>query len=176
MKILILVLLLNPSIALSKEAFEIERDLFLETHNTEREAVGTPALFWDMDLKRMAKKWALYLAGRKDLCAEGKMHLVHSEGKGDIGENIAASWGREHTVDKPVQWWIKEKDWYDPSKNKCNAPQGRSCGHYTQVIARRTERLGCAKASCPGEKKITYYVCNYAPHGNMRGIHPIKGK
>jgi pathogenesis-related protein 1 len=176
MKILLIALLLNSSIAIGKEAFEVERDLWLETHNKAREEVGNGPLIWNMDLKRMAKKWALHLAGRKHLCDEKKLQLHHSPQRGDIGENIAASWGRKHPVSAPVEWWIKEKQWYDPKTNKCNPPAGKSCGHYTQVIAWRSTTVGCAKASCPGSDNITYYVCNYKKHGNMAGVHPIKGK
>lgn len=182
MKNFIIFLAMTPAMlaAEKKYPFEIERDLWLKAHNEVRDEVGTQPLIWDMKLKRMAKKWALKLV---DECKKNpnKIKLTHSPNRGDIGENLAATWGLKHPVSIAVENWAKEKKWYDPEKNECNPRDSsgkpmdnRSCGHYTQVVAWRSLRLGCAKATCPGKQNITYYVCNYEPHGNMRGVHPIK--
>lgn len=168
MKVLIVAYLFVSSIAVAKEPFEVERDLWLKAHNDERELAGTKPLIWDMDLKRKAKKWALHLTKE---CKK----LKHSPNGKDVGENLAGSSGRKHLVSMPVSWWIKEKSWYVAEDNSCHAPSGKSCLHYTQVVSRRSERLGCAKAVCEGPGNKTFYVCNYAPHGNLRGVHPLKG-
>lgn len=156
MKIIILAFLFYSNIAIASE-----KHLWLEAHNVERKSVGVNDLIWSSELEAIAKKWAMILT--KDC---NKIILRHQQNIGDIGENIAGSSGREHPVSLPVQWWIKEKQWYSYAKNECNAPANKSCLHYRQVVSKRSKELGCAKVNrCPGNKTI--YVCNYRPHGNM---------
>jgi pathogenesis-related protein 1 len=62
-----------------------------------------------------------------------------------------------------------------------NASNGCSgvCGHYTQIVWRSSQRLGCGVAVCTTgspwgspSPSWTYVVCNYDPPGNYVGQRP----
>ena len=137
---------------------------FLKGHNKARRAVKVQPLVWNKGLAEVAENWARKLAQKCD-------GLVHS--KNPYGENIAAAWGGAPRSGVDVSnMWIKEKQWYNYRTNSCQT--GKVCGHYTQVVWKRSTEVGCGKASCTmdsGAKK-TYWVCNYNPPGNYRGQRP----
>ncbi len=59
------------------------------------------------------------------------------------------------------------------SSNSCAA--GKQCGHYTQLVWRDTERVGCGVANCnnvDGFGAGNLWVCNYDPPGNYVGERP----
>src|SRR5690349_23502691 len=94
-----------------------------------------PALTWSSGAAAVAQAWA-------DGCS-----YQHNAGRGDRGENIAASappghWGISNVVDA----WASEASHYDYSSNSCAA--GEQCGHYTQIVWRGTLRAGCAHRVC----------------------------
>lgn len=178
MKTIILALILgSSSIAVGND-----QELWLEAHNTERALYGVEPLVWSPQLKMAATRWANKLAKE---CGP----LQHSPERKDTGENIAGSAGQEYSVSLPAQWWIAEKKWYDYKTNTCDprSSDGRplehkSCLHWRQIVSARSQTIGCAKRSCLytetkkdllGEKRAlrtytkTYYVCQYAPHGNV---------
>jgi pathogenesis-related protein 1 len=45
------------------------------------------------------------------------------------------------------------------------------CGHYTQVVWRKSTDLGCGFATCSGGGGFVndIWICNYAPAGNSIG-------
>ena len=51
-----------------------------------------------------------------------------------------------------------------------DAMNASGCGHYTQVIWRNTQRVGCGVAVCPNGAEI--WTCNYDPPGNYLGQNP----
>ena len=66
-----------------------------------------------------------------------------------------------------VASWAAEADDYDRERDRCR--RGRVCGHYTQLVWKRTERIGCAAHRC-GRLEYPYtLVCNYGPGGNTGG-------
>lgn len=134
---------------------------YLDAHNGYRKSKGIPPLVWDNELEEIARKWGTVLAG------EG-CRLRHSSNR--LGENIAGSSGKKWSPREPVRWWYNEYRWYDYSTNKCQ--QGKTCGHYTQVMWRKSQRLGCATVYCPGSGNKAVYVCNYDPPGNYVGQKP----
>jgi hypothetical protein len=76
-------------------------------------------------------------------------------------------WGG-HAVDD----WSSEAANYNYVTGACS--QGE-CGHYTQVVWRNTEFVGCAVQYCPvpGEFPDTYVVdCLYSPPGNFNNQQP----
>lgn len=131
----------------------------LEAHNRARQAVGVPPLQWSPQLAATAQAWADHLRGEH--CA-----MRHSRTSG-LGENLAWSPGRHMSPAAVVSLWVDEARAYHHASNSC-AP-GAVCGHYTQVVWRKTRLLGCGVAAC-GNAEI--WVCNYTPPGNVNGDPP----
>ncbi len=69
-----------------------------------------------------------------------------------------------------VDSWASEVPWYDYASNSCNAPAGKSCGHYTQVVWAKSTEVGCGVAICDDKGQV--WVCNYKPAGNYSGQKP----
>ncbi|KAF5731874.1 pathogenesis-related protein 1-like [Tripterygium wilfordii] len=65
-----------------------------------------------------------------------------------------------------VNLWVAEKANYDYESNSCNGV----CGHYTQVVWRKSVRLGCARVGC--DNGGTFVICSYDPPGNYNGELP----
>ncbi|KAJ6315255.1 hypothetical protein OIU78_018692 [Salix suchowensis] len=94
----------------------------------------------------------------------GDCRLVHSGGP--YGENLAGSSG-DLSGSAAVKLWVDEKPKYDYNSNTC---VGGECRHYTQVVWRKSVRLGCAKARC--NNGGTIISCNYDPPGNYANERP----
>ncbi|GMN47148.1 hypothetical protein TIFTF001_016339 [Ficus carica] len=131
---------------------------FLAPHNRARAQVGVGPMTWDESVAAYARDYA---NKRKGDCK-----LIHSGGR--YGENIA--WGSgDLSAASAVGMWVAEKSLYDYNSNKCiGDPWG--CLHYTQVVWRKSTRLGCAKVRCVSGG--TFIICNYNPPGNYNGQRP----
>ena len=81
------------------------------------------------------------------------------------GENLYAGSGQAATPGSVVDRWVAEVAEYDIRTDKCRGV----CGHYTQVVWRDSQRLGCAMVTC-GDSEV--WVCNYDPPGNFLGQKP----
>ncbi|KAG6507868.1 pathogenesis-related protein PRMS-like [Zingiber officinale] len=132
---------------------------FLAAHNGPRQAVGVPPLTWNTTLAQFAKSYA---AQRRGDCA-----LVHSPGYA-YGENIFWGQGRRWSIPNAVAKWSDERSRYHYDTNSCD--QGADCTHYTQMVWRTTESMGCAKIIC--RNGDTFIVCEYYPPGNYIGARP----
>jgi uncharacterized protein YkwD len=130
-----------------------ELQAMLDAHNRLRAQHCAAPLVWSDAIARAAKAWADRLASRG--CA-----LQHSESQ--YGENIAAGSASTQTPDQVAALWYREKDHYDFARGGFSMRSG----HFTQVVWRGSQRLGCAPAAC-GD--IRLWVCNYDPPGNMQG-------
>jgi hypothetical protein len=64
-----------------------------------------------------------------------------------------------------VASWADEARGYNVSANSCTGV----CGHYTQIVWRKTRSVGCAVAADPGRE---VWVCEYDPPGNVVGYRP----
>lgn len=138
-------------------------------HNAARAAVmpvpstPLPALMWSPTVAAAAQTWA------------NKCMFQHS-GNG-YGENIYADTG-QGGPQAVVADWVSEKANYNYSNNTCAA--GKTCGHYTQVVWRSSQRLGCAVKQCTTGSPFgsfnggrwTFWVCDYDPPGNFTGQRP----
>ncbi|KAJ3700413.1 hypothetical protein LUZ61_004118 [Rhynchospora tenuis] len=100
---------------------------------------------------------------------KGDCALIHSGGP--YGENLAWSSGKDYSTTDAVKSWVNEKDNYDYSTNTC--VEGQQCGHYTQVVWRKSVKLGCAKVACDNDAG-TFIICNYDPPGNYAGERPYE--
>ncbi|XP_064958010.1 pathogenesis-related protein PRMS-like [Musa acuminata AAA Group] len=131
---------------------------FLASHNEARQQVGVPPLRWDAKLASFARAYANQ--------RRGDCQLVHSPGYA-YGENIFWGQGRGWAIPDAVAKWVEEKQWYRYDTNTCAGPD---CTHYTQMVWRTTELLGCAKIVCSSGD--TFIVCEYYPPGNYVGARP----
>ena len=125
----------------------------LAAHNAQRARHCAPPLRWDADLAAVATRWAERLGAAG--CA-----LAHSQSA--WGENLAMMGGGTMAPAEVVQMWYDEVRAYDFARGAF----GMDTGHFTQVVWRGTERLGCARATC---RQGEVWVCNYAPAGNVMG-------
>lgn len=141
---------------------------YLAAHNELRAKKGVPPLTYDLKLEAFAKKWSNHLASTAGGC-----RLIHSRATGQ-GENLAMFMGYKTLSPSSVfDMWAAEEVDYSYAKNTCK--KGKVCGHYTQLVWKTTQRVGCSWAECldPGKwKRATIYTCSYAPPGNYRGRKP----
>ncbi|XP_039130229.1 pathogenesis-related protein PR-1-like [Dioscorea cayenensis subsp. rotundata] len=134
------------------------RAQFMASHNAARQVVGVPPLVWDTGLTTFAR---VYANQRRKDCS-----LIHSPGYA-YGENIFWGKGRRWSATDVVASWVAEKQWYHYNNNSCSGPD---CTHYTQIVWRTTERVGCAKIVC--DSGDTFAICEYYPPGNYIGARP----
>jgi hypothetical protein len=84
------------------------------------------------------------------------------------GENLALGYNTPRSVCSA--WGASERAGYSysPSSGFTSAT-----GHFTQMVWRDTERVGCAEVYCPAMAGTSvtglFIVCHYEPPGNMLG-------
>jgi pathogenesis-related protein 1 len=141
-------------------------------HNQVRQQVDTatplPPLEWDESLAATAAAW---VAQCRDTEAPAGL-IDHNPNRSQghpyyVGENVYGSSGQA-TAQGAVQTWAAEKANYNYANNTCNGV----CGHYTQIVWRTTQKLGCAIGDCPNLTYRSSIVCNYGPGGNINGQRP----
>ncbi|MBK9071817.1 MAG: hypothetical protein IPL79_12565 [Myxococcales bacterium] len=128
---------------------------FLTAHNTYRARHCASPLTWSDELARYAARWAEHLRGQG--CG-----LTHSSGS--YGENLAGGTASALSPQRVTTMWYDEVAGYSYGSGF-----SMSTGHFTQVVWRGTQRLGCAMATCGGN---AVYVCSYDPPGNYSGDFP----
>ncbi|HEU4969807.1 CAP domain-containing protein [Sphingomonas sp.] len=135
----------------------------LAAHNRERAGLGVPVLGWDAGLAQDAKAWAAQLA------RSGQ--LAHASNT-DSGENLWAGTSGRYAPEEMVGLWLAEKADFRPGifPNVSKSRNLAAVGHYTQMVWRTTERVGCAIADNGREE---FLVCRYARAGNVIGERPI---
>lgn len=139
----------------------------LAAHNRARAEVGVPPLVWDDELAASAAEWAKYIAGIGA--------LVHAPDEGkfadDPGENLWGGTRGAYTPEEMVGLWLSERDRYKPGRFPDVSTTGNLADvtHYTQIVWRRTTRLGCALAEA---EQDDFLVCRYLVGGNTMGQRP----
>jgi hypothetical protein len=140
----------------------------LAAHNRERGQVGIPRLVWDEALARSARRWA------EELGRQGTFeHAPPGErANGSQGENLWAGTRASFTPEAMVSGWIEEKKFFKPGVFPHNSKTGNvaDVGHYTQLMWRRSTRVGCAIATAREEDVL---VCRYSAAGNVLGEQPF---
>ncbi|XP_016079175.1 PREDICTED: peptidase inhibitor 16 [Miniopterus natalensis] len=162
--LLLLVASTGPAGALSDH----ERHEMVELHNHYRAQAFPPAanmlqMRWDEDLAAFAKAYA-------QQCVWG-----HNKDRGRRGENLFAITDEGLDVPLAVEGWHLEREHYNLSTGTCDP--GQMCGHYTQVVWAKTEKIGCGSHFCEklqgiNEANIHLLVCNYEPPGNVKWQRP----
>ena len=154
-------------------AGEVDRDAIVAAHNKWRAKVGVGKLSYSPELETSAQAWA------NNLKKTNHCQMRHSKPEGKYGENLywasALVWtdGRRElqkvTPEKPVDSWGSEKADYNYAQNSCKP--GKMCGHYTQMVWKTSEKVGCAYAICEDSEEQVW-VCQYQPAGNWVGSKP----
>lgn len=132
---------------------------YLSAHNSFRATHHASPLSWDSQLAAAASKWGT--------------HCVFEHSGGSLlptsyGENLYASSGIQKDASIGVQAWNDEEKDYD-----YDIPGfGESTGHFTQVVWKGSERVGCALVNCKlaifsTTQDSTFSVCVYSPAGNV---------
>ncbi len=139
-------------------------------HNQVRAGVSPAAepplapLTWSSDVAQTAQAWA------------SQCRFEHNPNRGQLGENLAAFTDTSGSAQKAVAQWASEAADYDYATNSCAA--GKTCGHYTQIVWRGAQILGCGVQDCatgspfPGFLNWQFFVCDYSPPGNVIGQRP----
>lgn len=150
-------------------------------HNQVRTMVDTTGVaggallpvIWDASLAATAAAW---VAKCRDDDHDGLVDHNPDRSTGHpwyVGENIFASSGTATAHDAvllPTHGWAAEAAHYHYSSNSCDA--GAICGHYTQLVWRTTQRIGCALGRCAGLTYPSTIVCDYGPGGNVNNTRP----
>lgn len=116
----------------------VSESALLDFHNRERACYKLGALSWDDALERSARIYA-------SQCTFS--HSVQSSrGGANVGENLAAGSGVQWDAVTIANVWLDEQFAWTCSSNTC--ANNRQCGHYKQMIAAVTQRVGCASIVC----------------------------
>lgn len=161
---------------------------FTLEHNAARARAitSTPLapLTWSPEIATVAQAYADKLAAG---CLDTLAHSMPAE-RNNWGENLAAftiTGGKGNEANgtpmRTVVLWESETACYTygPFQSGVNATCTEACrkyggcGHLTQILWRKTTRVGCGVADCnEGRTRKSYWVCNYDPAGNVTGQLP----
>ncbi|KAM4065396.1 cysteine-rich secretory protein family protein [Hirsutella rhossiliensis] len=137
----------------------------LDKHNEARREHRVPAFKWNDELAQAAKS-----------SAENCIDNHDNHGKG-FGQNLAWLWTSDQGDSATKVALGGVKSWYDEKKNFGNlygVPDPTSgnfnaIGHYTQMVWKATDEVGCATHRCSNSKVDWVTVCNYKKPGNVPG-------
>jgi hypothetical protein len=127
-------------------------DEILSFHNFKRANHGSRPLTWDPTLASAGQQ---HSSG----CKWG-----HS-GQG-YGENIMAGW---NTPTDGLNLMYEQRKHYDYTAGRSTTSE--TTGHFTQIVWRATERIGCGQTVCADPALKTFIVCEYEPPGNVAGAY-----
>ncbi len=154
-----------------------DENLALKRHNEARDELFDSPLKWSDEVAKDAQSYADTLAKSGDFKHDPKNRDGYRNGP--YGENLYATSDDNIKMVDAVDNWYVEKDFYDYDTNSCEASKDNiitvgitaynTCGHYTQIIWRDTEYVGCAKATYEtGDLEGgTVVVCKYKKPGNV---------
>lgn len=148
-------------------------------HNETREELGLPDLTWSPEIAEFAQQWS-------DSLAEDACGTISHRDQRQYGENIAirgsTQTGDVFTPEDAVAGWVAEVACWEfgtiRGSEQCDTAcvedlNSNGCGHYTQVVWRNTERVGCGYSTCQAQGfNFDVWVCNYDPPGNFIGQAP----
>ncbi|KAL6909887.1 hypothetical protein ACP4OV_001546 [Aristida adscensionis] len=133
---------------------------FVNLHNQERAADKVGPVAWDAKVAKYAADYAAKLAG--------DCRMQHSGGP--YGENLYQSGSKQASAADAVRKWVAEKAHYSYATN--SRDPGQMCGHYTQVVWRKSARIGCARVVCGANRGVIIF-CSYDPPGNFNNERPF---
>lgn len=120
----------------------------LLSHNQFRQVHGAPHLVWDNALAHLAAEYA--------------SHCQFKHSRLHYGENLAAGYP---SMKSAVTAWYAENRLYSYQ----HPGFSKATGHFTQLVWKSTQRIGCGYAVCEGKNGTpgTFLVCEYSPAGNV---------
>lgn len=137
-------------------------DNSLKRHNEIRnELYSGYDLIWNDEVASSAQEYANILAKSGEF----------KHNNPPYGENLFASSYKTDFVEAINSWYSEKKD-YNYNSNSCNS--GKVCGHYTQLVWKNSEEVGCGIAVYEkgNFKNGVVIVCRYNPAGNYIGEKP----
>lgn len=148
-------------------------------HNETREALDLPDLTWSPEIAEFAQQWS-------DTLAQEECGTIEHRDQNRYGENIAIRGstraGDTFTPEDAVAGWVSEVACWEfgtiNGTESCDTAcvqdlNSNGCGHYTQVVWRNTQRVGCGYSTCVARGfNFEVWVCNYDPPGNFIGQAP----
>ena len=137
-----------------------------------------PDLQWSPEIAAFSQEWS-------DALAVDCGSIAHRDQR-SYGENIAlrrsTRVGAPFAAEEAVAGWAAEVACWDygsiQGSEACDpacAAQvfSNGCGHYTQLIWRNTQQVGCGYSTCEADGwHHEIWVCNYDPPGNFIGQEP----
>jgi hypothetical protein len=157
--LLFVVMMMLASAPASAQSWEAQA---LALHNRERADWRVPPLSWDLGLAAAANQYATELA------RTGQWGHSPRDTRRGQGENLWMGTAGAYRIDDMVGAWIGERRLFRAGVFPDVSVTGNwiDVGHYTQMVASRSTRVGCAMRSGGG---WTYLVCRYSPSGNVDG-------
>jgi len=164
-----------------------EQQIIVDRHNKLRAELGNdvdkepmPAnmryMTWDDGLAYTSMQYAYDCKWEHSEKSERRGPVL----KFDNGENLWSGSGimaMEFDPINAIDKWFIEYEFYEFENQTC--VPGELCGHYTQVVWAQSYKIGCAWHVCssmknlpPKTNEIMFFVCQYAPGGNVDGVHP----
>jgi pathogenesis-related protein 1 len=160
------------------------RQFILDQHNEWRTRFGNkPRLVYDERLEALAQAWANDLAIKSSgLVHRPEKQRIVSGLDGTVGENLdwqfygGTMYVQNYIVSnlntylaKAVKGWGDEYKMCDPKKKNFREAYPAGAGHFTQIVWRATQRVGCGLAIVSVKNQVYLYtVCNYHPAGNVQ--------
>jgi len=138
----------------------------LAAHNAERARMGVAPLAWDDALGVGAATYAQQMA------FNGMFQHSSRQARRGVGENLWMGTHGAFSVEAMVGGWAAEKRYFVPGIFPNNSRTGdlEDVGHYTQLMWRKTGRVGCALAAGRTDEIL---VCRYREAGNVEGERPF---
>lgn len=144
------------------------RATMLTAHNRARAEAGVPPLTWDEALVDSAHAYAEELAKSRRFEHSAQLRGLNPEGK-----NLWTGTRGAYRYDEMIGHWVAEKAMFrrGPAPNFSSTGKGGDVAHYTQIVWRTTERVGCSMAATARDDVL---VCRYSPAGNVVGRDPFE--
>ena len=132
----------------------------LIAHNLERDRVNVPRLAWSAKLAAQAQAWADTLARSN--------RFEHAQDREGAGENLWMGPARRYSAEQMIGGFVEEVRYFRSGRfpNVSSTGSWSDVGHYTQLIWRGTQQVGCAVGQGRANDIL---VCRYWPAGNVMG-------
>ena len=149
--------------AAAAEQISMFAQSLLGAHNDARQEVGAPPLRWSKTLQDDAARYASVLAEKN------MIEHASEEARKGAGENLWIGTTGFYSTRAMIDAFLSEERYFKPGVFPDVSTTGNwiDVGHYTQIIWKDTQEVGCAVAN---NSQNDVLVCRYMPSGNWRGV------